>query len=205
MWLLPRPSLRPRLGVGRGGDLLPRPRLRPEVGRGGDLLPRPRPEVGRGGAPCCARGRTRGRSWLSFTLVVGTAVGTGWIALFSSQIGQWKGRSDCGRFDLADWGTRVRIRCQAISALNAHAIRSVGRAIRPRSLHDKVCPRWASGEPRVRSLPEEALGQGVNPPGTTVLARGRGWARMRLRPLADEALTWTALYQLFMVCSEDVF
>jgi hypothetical protein len=45
--------------VGRGGDLLPRPRLRPRpgVGRGRDLLPRsrlrPRPKVGRGGAPCC--------------------------------------------------------------------------------------------------------------------------------------------------------
>jgi hypothetical protein len=37
--------------VGRGGDLLPRPRLRPRpgVGRGGGLLLRPRPEVGRGG------------------------------------------------------------------------------------------------------------------------------------------------------------
>jgi hypothetical protein len=81
------------------------------------------------------------------------------------------------------------IRCQAIPALNAHAIRSVGRAIRPRSLHDTVCPSWASGEPRVRSLPEEALGRGVNPPGTTVPVRGRGWARMRLRPLVDEALT----------------
>jgi hypothetical protein len=48
---------------------------------------------------------------------------------------------------------------------------------------------WAPGEPRVRSLPEEALGRGVNPPGTTVPARGRGWARMRLRLLVDEALT----------------
>jgi hypothetical protein len=76
-----------------------------------------------------------------------------------------------------------------IPALNAHAIRSVGRAIRPRSLHDKVCPSWASGEPRVHSLPEEALGRDVNSPGTTVPARGRGWARMRLRPLVDEALT----------------
>jgi hypothetical protein len=28
---------------------------------------------------------------------------------------------------------------------------------------------------------------------------------MRLRPLVDEALTSTVLYQLFMVCSEDVF
>jgi hypothetical protein len=37
----------------------------------------------------------------------------------------------------------------------------------------------------VRSLPEEALGRGVNPPETIVPARGRGWARMRLRPLVD--------------------
>jgi hypothetical protein len=44
-------------------------------------------------------------------------------------------------------------------------------------LYDKVCPSLASGEPGVRPLPEEALGRGVNPPGTTVLARG--WARVR--------------------------
>jgi hypothetical protein len=100
-----------------------------------------------------------------------------------------KGRSDCGHFNLADRGTRVRIRCQAIPALNAHAIWSVGKAIWPRSLHDKVCPSWASGKPRVRPLPEEALERDVNPSGTTVPARGRGWARMRSRPLVDEALT----------------
>jgi hypothetical protein len=100
-----------------------------------------------------------------------------------------KGRSDCGHFDLADCGTRVRIRCQAIPALNAHAIRLVGRAIWSRSLYDKVCPSWASGELRVRSLPEEALGRGMNPPGTTVPTRDQGWARMRLRPLVDEVLT----------------
>jgi hypothetical protein len=43
-------------------------------------------------------------------------------------LSEWsvKGRSDCGHFDLADKGARVRIRCQAIPALNAHAIRSVG-------------------------------------------------------------------------------
>jgi hypothetical protein len=64
------------------------------------------------------------------------------------------------------------IRCQAIPALNAHAIRSVGRAIRPRSLHDKVCPSWASGEPRVRLLNEGTLGRGVNPSETTVHALG---------------------------------
>jgi hypothetical protein len=98
---------------------------------------------------------------------------------------------------------RVRIRCKAIPALNVHAIRSARKAIWPRSLHDKVCPSWASGEPRVRLLTEGTLGQGVNPSETTVPARG--WARMRSRPLVDETLTRTALYQPCMVCSEDVF
>jgi hypothetical protein len=74
-----------------------------------------------------------------------------------------------------------------IPVLNAHAIWSVGKAIWPRLLHDKVCQSWASGEPRVHPLPEEALGRGVNPSGTTVLAQG--WARMRSRPLVDEAST----------------
>jgi hypothetical protein len=40
-----------------------------------------------------------------------------------------KGQSDYGHFDIADSGTRVRIRCQAIPTLNVHAIWSVGRAI----------------------------------------------------------------------------
>jgi hypothetical protein len=52
-----------------------------------------------------------------------------------------------------------------------------GKAIWPRLLYDKVCPSLASGEPGVRPLPEGALGQGVNPSGTTVLARGRARAR----------------------------
>jgi hypothetical protein len=66
----------------------------------------------------------------------------------------------------------VRIRCQAIPALNAHAIWSVGKAIWPRSLHDKVRPSLASGETGVRLPTEGTLGRGVNPSGTTVLARG---------------------------------
>jgi hypothetical protein len=79
-----------------------------------------------------------------------------------------------------------------IPALNAHAIRSVGQAIWPRSLHDKVCPSLASGEPRVRPLPEEALGRGVNPSGTTVLARGRARAR---RDRVPEASTLNRAYR----------
>jgi hypothetical protein len=82
-----------------------------------------------------------------------------------------------------------------IPALNAHAIQSVGRAIRSRSLHDKACPSWASGELRVRLLTEGTLGRGVNPSGTTVLARG--WARVRSRPLVDEACALSVAYGLF--------
>jgi hypothetical protein len=88
-----------------------------------------------------------------------------------------EGRSDCGHFGPTDLGTCVRIRCQAIPALNAPAIRSVGEAIWPRLLHYEACPSWASGESRVRLLLEEALRRGVNSSGTTVPARG--WARVR--------------------------
>jgi hypothetical protein len=52
-----------------------------------------------------------------------------------------------------------------------------GKAIWPRLLYDKVRPSLASGKPGVRPLPEEALRRGVNPSGTTVLARGRARAR----------------------------
>jgi hypothetical protein len=45
-----------------------------------------------------------------------------------------EGQNDCGHFGLVDWVARVRIRCQAILALNAPAIQSVGEAIWPRSL-----------------------------------------------------------------------
>jgi hypothetical protein len=100
-----------------------------------------------------------------------------------------KGRSDCGHFDLADWGARVRIRCQAILALNAPATRSVGDAIWPRLLLDEACPSWASGVPRVCPLPEEALGRDVTSSGTAVPARGWARARQDCVPWVDEALT----------------
>jgi hypothetical protein len=83
-----------------------------------------------------------------------------------------EGRSDCGHFGPVDCGTRVRIRCQAILALNAPAIRSVGEAIWPRLLLREAYPSWASGESKVRSLLEEVLVRSVNPPGSTVPARG---------------------------------
>jgi hypothetical protein len=72
---------------------------------------------------------------------------------------------------------RVRIRCQAILALNAPAIRSAGEAIWPRLLLHEACPSWASGESKVCPLLEGTLGRDMNPPGSAVFARG--WARAR--------------------------
>jgi hypothetical protein len=111
-----------------------------------------------------------------------------------------EGRSDCGHFDPADWGTCVRIRCRAILAFNAPAIQSVGETIWPRLLLDEACSSWASGVPRVRPLPEEALGRGENSSGTTVLARG--WARARRDhvPWVDEALIWIVPIILCGLC-----
>jgi hypothetical protein len=38
--------------------------------------------------------------------------------------------------------------------------------------HGEACPSWAPGELKERPLLEEALGRGVNPPGSTVPVRG---------------------------------
>jgi hypothetical protein len=65
---------------------------------------------------------------------------------------------------------RVRIRCQAVLALNAPAIRSVGVAIWPRLLLREACPNWALGESVVRPLLEGTLGRDVNPPGLAAFA-----------------------------------
>jgi hypothetical protein len=111
------------------------------------------------------------------TLAGGTAVGAAQATLFSYQVSQWRGRSDCSHFGLVDWRARVRIRCQAILALNAPVIRSAGEAIWPRLLLREACPSWALGESKVRPLLEGALGRGMNLPWSTVPARG--WARAR--------------------------
>jgi hypothetical protein len=88
-----------------------------------------------------------------------------------------EGRSDCGHFGHVDWRVCVRIRCQAILALNAPAIRSAGVAIWPRLLLCEACPSWASSESKVCPLLEEILGRGVNLPWSTVPARGSARAR----------------------------
>jgi hypothetical protein len=50
----------------------------------------------------------------------------------------------------------------------------------------------------VHLLTEGTLGRGVNPSGTTVLTRG--WARMRSRPLVDEACALSVAYGSFLRC-----
>jgi hypothetical protein len=79
---------------GSGEDAIP-PETRVEaesgVGRGGDLLPRPEREVGRGRASCGTRGVSSvvDRDLLSVVAgVTDTAVGAEWAALFSCHIRQ---------------------------------------------------------------------------------------------------------------------
>jgi hypothetical protein len=110
---------------------------------------------------------------VSLTLSSGTTVGATRVALFSYQVGQWSGKVTAVTSALST-GARVRIRCQAILALNAPAIWSVGVAIWPRLL---LCQDWASGEPKVCPLLEGGLGRDVNPSGSAAFARG--WARAR--------------------------
>jgi hypothetical protein len=110
---------------------------------------------------------------VSLTLSSGTTVRATQAGVSSCQVGQWSGEVTAVTSALLT-GARVRIRCQAILALNAPAIRSVGVTIWPRLL---LGEDWASSEPRVCPLLEGALGRDVNPPGSAALARG--WARAR--------------------------
>jgi hypothetical protein len=207
----PRSRLSPSPGVGRGGDRLPRSRLSPSlgVGRGEDRLPRsrrgPSPRVGRGGASYGAWGWTLLLSASPWRVAQQSEQAGGAVFLWGQSV---EGRSDCGHFGPVDWGTRVRIRCQAILALNAPAIRLVGEAIWSRLLHCEACLSWASGESKVRPLLEEALGRGVNPPGSTVPALGWARARRDRVPWVDGALTCIApirpLQLLLMVVTSRV-
>jgi hypothetical protein len=141
------------------------------------------PEVGLG---CC---QPHPSGWHSSRSSAGGAV------FLSGQ--SVEGRSDCSHFGLVDWKARVRIRCQAILALNAPAIRSAGEAIWPRLLLREACPNWASGESKVRLLLEETLGRGANLPWSTVPARG--WARGRRDrvPLSGSSLDRNCAHQAF--------
>jgi hypothetical protein len=83
---------------------------------------------------------------VSLTLAGGTAVGAAQVGAVFLSGQSVEGQSDCGHFGLVDWKARIRIRCQAILALNAPAIRSAGEAIWPRLLLREAYPSWASGE-----------------------------------------------------------
>jgi hypothetical protein len=91
-----------------------------------------------------------------------------------------------------------------IPALNAHAIRSVGKAIWPRSLYDKVCPSLASGETGVRPLPEEVLGRGVNPSGILFLPEAE-LGRDEIVSLGRRGFNFEPRLPVFTVFFEDVF
>jgi hypothetical protein len=114
--------------VERGGVRRPRPRLSPSTGSSEAEFPMA-PEAGLG---CCQPHSIERHSSQSDA---GDAV------LSSGR--SVERRSDCGHFGSVDWRARVRIRCQAILALNASAVRSVGVAIWPRLL---LGEDWASGE-----------------------------------------------------------
>jgi hypothetical protein len=166
----------------------------PWVGRGGvRRLPGPRlgPSPGSGEAEFVVRGRDGGRALGSgeVELPMASEAGLGCCQPHSVERHSSRSdaggavllsgrsverRSDCGHFGSVDCGARVRIRCQAILALNASAIRSVDVAIWPRLL---LGEDWASGEPKVCPLLEGALERDVNPPGSDALARG--WPRAR--------------------------
>jgi hypothetical protein len=147
----------PSPGVGRGRDRRPsRGRVR-ALGSGEAEIPLA-PEAGLG---CC---QSHPGGWHS------SRSSAGGVVFLSGR--SMEGRSDCGHFGLVDWKARVRIRCHAILALNAPAIRSAGEVIWPRLLLREACPSRALGESKVRLLLEETLGRGVNPPWSSVPARG---------------------------------
>jgi DNA-binding transcriptional LysR family regulator len=110
-------------------------------------------------------------------------------------------RSDCGHFGSVDWRARVRIRCQAILALNASAMRSVGVAIWPRLL---LGEDWASGEPKVCPLLEGALGRDVNPPGSAALCPRLGSGEARSCPLSGPSLDLIAPIRPLQLCADGV-
>jgi hypothetical protein len=108
-------------------------------------------------------------------------------------------RSDCGHFGSVDWRARIRIRCQAILALNASTVRSVGVAIWPRLL---LGEDWASGEPKVCPLLEGGLGRDVNPPGSAALCPRLGSGEARSCPLSGPSLDLIAPIRPLQLCAD---
>ena len=118
---------------------------------------------------------------VDLTLASGTTVRAGQAALFSCQVGQWSSEVTAVTSALST-ENRVRIRCQAILALNAPAVWSVGAAIRSGLL---LGEDRASGEPETCS----PLGGGS---GETEVLRGRlPLSEARLGRGVIESLEWT--------------
>jgi hypothetical protein len=138
------------------------------------------------GLSCC---RPHSGEWHSSRSRAGGAV------FLSSQSAE--GRSDCGHFGLVDCRACIRIRCQAILALNAPTIRSVGVAIWPRLLLREACPSWASGDSKVRLLLEEALGRGENLPWSYCSCPRLGSGEARSCPLCGQSQDQNCAHQAF--------
>jgi hypothetical protein len=163
-------------GRGRGRArtrFLLRPRLRPShgVGRGGDLLPRPRPKVGRGRASCCARGWTRLLSVLPRWVAQQSERGeqrcfpvrsVSERAKWLRSLGPCQLRRTCQ--DKESGGLRIECACDTVGWWG-----DLAKVASRRSLPELGFGR-AEGAPT-------AWGRGVNSSGTTVPARGRARAR----------------------------
>jgi hypothetical protein len=75
----------------------------------------------------------------------------------------------------------------------------------PRLLLREACPGWASGEPKVRPLLEDALGRGVNLPWSTVPARDWARARRDRVPRVDRVLSCVAPIRPLQLCADGVY
>jgi hypothetical protein len=103
-------------------------------------------------------------------------------------------RSDCGHFGSVDWRARVRIRCQAILALNAPAIWLVGVAIWPRLL---LGEDWASGEPKACPLLEGGPRARRGSSGVGFPCPRLGSGEARSCPLSGPSLDLNRTHQAF--------
>jgi hypothetical protein len=108
-------------------------------------------------------------------------------------------RSDYGHFGSIDWRARVRIRCPAILALNASAIRSVGVAIWPRLL---LGEDWASGEPKVCPLLEGGPRARRESSGVGCPCPRLGSGKARSCPLSGPSLDLIARIRPLQLCAD---
>jgi hypothetical protein len=183
-------------GRGRGRArtrFLPRPSL--GVERGGDLLPRPRPKVERGGASCCARGWTcccqpcpggwhNSRSGASGVVFLSNRSVKGWI-----DCGQWKGELTACQ-DKVSGDPRIECACDTVGWWGDLTKFASRRSLLELGLGRAEGAPTAWGGPRAR---REFVRDYCSRPRP-------GSSEARLRPLVDEALTWTVPISLCSLC-----